>query len=269
MKLNITTAWEEAVAMVSANREVLAVLAGVFFLLPGLALELFLPKPAEPASEDPKVLLEMLQTYWAMAAPYVLGMFLMQTIGQLAVNRLLGGQPGATVGEALREALGGLPILILVQLLLAFAWMVAGIVLIGLPAAAGVPALSILTGLALLVVAIWAGARLSLIPPLIAIEAQRNPVAIIRRSWDLTRGNAGMILVFLLLVLVVAIVTSIVATVIGGLLGTVLMGEHGGAIAAGVISSLLSAVFTLYVTATVVAFYRQLTGAVPALRVFD
>ena len=46
----------------------------------------------------------------------------------------------------------------------------------------------------------------------------------------------------------------------GYLITTLLIGEHGGAITAGVLSSLLSALVTLYVTAMLTAIYRHLGG---------
>ena len=42
MKFDSNRAWREASAAASANREVLVAVAGVFFLLPGLASVLFL-----------------------------------------------------------------------------------------------------------------------------------------------------------------------------------------------------------------------------------
>ncbi|HOB14298.1 MAG TPA: glycerophosphoryl diester phosphodiesterase membrane domain-containing protein [Novosphingobium sp.] len=260
MKLDTAAAWNEASAMVSANREVLVILAGAFFLLPGLALELFLPKPPETPAENLDAALEVLRTFWAMAAPWFLASILIQTLGQLTITRLVGGQGRATVGEALREGLAGLPVLILVQLLLGLGWALIGGIMVGAPAAAGSIGLAVLFGLILLGVALWIGARLSLILPLIAIERQRNPLTILGRSWQLTKGNAGAILLFLVLVVVVAVVLAVVASAVGGTVATLLIGEHGGAITAGVLSSLLSALVTLYVTAMLTAIYRHLGG---------
>ena len=43
MKLDLSAAWDGAMTMIRANREVVTVLAGVFFFLPNLAFSLFLP----------------------------------------------------------------------------------------------------------------------------------------------------------------------------------------------------------------------------------
>ena len=42
MKLDLSAAWDGAMTMIRANREVVTVLAGVFFLLPNLAFSLIL-----------------------------------------------------------------------------------------------------------------------------------------------------------------------------------------------------------------------------------
>ncbi len=261
MKLNISAAWEEAVAMVTANREVLIVLAGVFFLLPSLAMELFIPKPTDTGGDDPAAALEAVKTYWIAALPYFVVSIVIQSLGQLAVTRLVAGPRDCTVGEVLREAAIGLPILVLTQLLLGLVWMVAGGALIGIPAAAGSPVLVFLLGVVLLGVAVWAGMRLSLIVPAIAIDGLRNPFEIIRRSWELTRGNAGSILLFIVLLVVAAVVLAIIIVVVGGAVATLTFGAHGGEVAVSVLSSLFGAAVTLYVTTTFAAIHRQLTGA--------
>ncbi len=45
MKLDLSAAWDGAMKMLAANREMVLVLAGVFFLVPYLAFSLFLPDP--------------------------------------------------------------------------------------------------------------------------------------------------------------------------------------------------------------------------------
>ena len=49
MKLDLSAAWDGAMKMLAANREMVLVLAGVFFLVPYLAFSLFLPDPMTQA----------------------------------------------------------------------------------------------------------------------------------------------------------------------------------------------------------------------------
>ena len=85
MKLDGCLVWRDANAMVTANREVLAVLSGVFFLLPSLAFSLFMPQPEPPAGADVKQLMAMMREFYMAAAPWFLVMTLVQTVGQVAV----------------------------------------------------------------------------------------------------------------------------------------------------------------------------------------
>ena len=132
MKLDGGLVWRDANAMVTANKEVLAVLAGVFFLLPSLAFSLFMPQPEPPAGADVKQLAAMLREFYMAAAPWFLGMTLIQTVGQLAVLALLARAGQSTVGEALREGFAGLLPFLVTQLIIALASALAAGVLIGL-----------------------------------------------------------------------------------------------------------------------------------------
>lgn len=82
-------------------------LAGVFFLPPSLAFSLFMPQPEPPAGADVKQLMAMMREFYVDAAPWFLGMTLIQTVGQVALA-LLARAGQATVGEALREGVAGL-----------------------------------------------------------------------------------------------------------------------------------------------------------------
>ena len=47
-KLDMGRAWNEAVALISANRDMVLIVAGVFFLLPNLMLSMLAPGAAQP-----------------------------------------------------------------------------------------------------------------------------------------------------------------------------------------------------------------------------
>jgi hypothetical protein len=54
MKFDMSEAWREAMAMITANREVLLIVAGIFFLLPSVALGLSIGELQESMLADPQ-----------------------------------------------------------------------------------------------------------------------------------------------------------------------------------------------------------------------
>ena len=63
MKLDSSLAWKQANAAISANREVLLALAGVFFLLPRLAFQLLAPTPPTATAGASDAWLVAMQAY--------------------------------------------------------------------------------------------------------------------------------------------------------------------------------------------------------------
>lgn len=261
MNLDTTQAWRDASATVGANKEVLAAIAGVFFLLPSLAFSLFMPQPEPPAGAEPKQLFALLSTFYQAAAPYIVINALIQIVGQLAVLVLIARAGRVTVSEAIREALSGVLPYVGSQLLVMLATMVAAGIVAALAAATGSVALAVVIGIAVLGLAIYVAVRLSLVPAVIAIERLRNPVAVLQRSWDLTRGNAGRIMLFVfLLVLALAVIGTVVGVVLGVALALI-AGAEGARIGGAVISATIGAGFTLYIVAAFAAMHRQLAGS--------
>ena len=106
MKLSISRAWNDAMGLVQANMGVVAVMAGVFFFLPNLAIVLLMPDMAtsmaiEPGTEDPAEVLNQFSEFYAGVWVPMLLVFVAQAIGTLAMLALLRGENRPTVGEAL------------------------------------------------------------------------------------------------------------------------------------------------------------------------
>lgn len=258
MDLDTSKAWSDATATVSANKEVLAAIAGVFFFVPALALALFYPQPEPPAGADAKQMLAMLRTFYIGVAPWIALSAVVQVLGQLAVLTLTARAGRVTVGEAIRAALGGMLPYIGSQLLVMAGFMLA-LALVALLAALSA-ALAITVGLLVLIAALWIGLRLTLVPVVVAVERQRNPVMILRRSWDLTRGNAGRILLFVLVLSIAIAVISLVAAAVVGLVLAFIGGAEAARIGGGVVSSLIGAGFATYLAISFAAMHRQLAG---------
>lgn len=69
MKFDSNRAWKEASAAISANREVVFALAGVFFLLPGLAMALLFPAPQPTAGMESREAAATLANYYTSILP--------------------------------------------------------------------------------------------------------------------------------------------------------------------------------------------------------
>lgn len=260
MKLDISLAWRHASAAVSANREVLLALAGVFFLLPRLAFQLFAPEPPSAAGGADEAFVAAMQVYYGQIAPIMLPMIVVEATGTLAMLTLFTDRSKPTVGQAI--ALGGKSVLpyLAVQVLFAIGVGLGGGVLMGIAAATGVQALAALVVVAVIVAAFYGFLRLVLAAPAIAVERIRQPIAAMRRSWSLTQGNASRIFLFLaLLMLVLMVVMGAAVSIAGAAIGA-LAGPEAARVAAAIISSALSAGFAVYLSGCIAAIHRQLAG---------
>ncbi len=252
MKLDLGQAWSDATALLSANKDVIGIVAGVFFFLPSLAFALLLPDAAQPqidpANSD-AVMEAMLAIYADNWWIFVL-ISVLQMIGLLSLFALLKDSARPTVSEALKRGATGLPSYIVAQI----------ITVIALGAIAGILAVisPFLVFLAFPVV-IYVMIKLSLVGPVIAVEQTLNPFTALVRSWVLTKGNSLRIFAFFVLLFVIAIVILLLITLIAG----VILAAVGGQIELignGLVSSLLGAAMTAIYAAVLASIHRFLAG---------
>jgi hypothetical protein len=264
MKLDSNLAWKEAAASVAANKEVLLVLAGVFFLLPSLAFALFYPAPEPQAGMQPEQIMTMMQEFYMSALPILIPMAIAQTAGSLAVLTLFTDRRRPTVGAAIKQGFIGVIPYFATQLLLVLALAVlggiVGAMIGGLAALTGSTAVAAVLAAMLVAALIYVMFRLALVAPVIAVDRVYNPIAVLTRVWSLTRGNAGRIAAFLLLVIVAFVIVVAVVMGVLGMVLTLALGGGAAKIAASVLSSAFGAVFTLYFMAILAAVHRQLAG---------
>ena len=263
MTFNSNLAWKEASAAIAANRDVLLALAGVFFLLPSLALGLFFPQPEPAAGLSEQQLMALMQDYYLSVAPLVIPMALVQAAGTLAMLTMLTDRSRPTVGQAIRQGFGGMVPYVLAQLLLGIGLGLAGSVLLAVASLSGIGALVVLAIVALFLAVAYTAIRTSLSGPIIAVERVRNPVAALRRSWRLTSGNAARIGVFYVLVMVVFLVLMAVIMAVTGIVLALVSGGEAARIAAAVLSASMGAAMALYFVAIIAAVHRQLAGPSP------
>lgn len=262
MKLDMSAAWNDAVAMIKANREVMVVIAGVFFFIPSLAALFFVQElePPPPDAELEIVRLYLVEFASRNAVPFLL-MTLASAVGFIALLALLRNDSKPTVGEAIAAGFTGLLPYVGVQLMVALGGALLGGVLIGLPLAVGLGPIAFFTMLAALVALVYVTIKLSLVMPVIAIEREMNPVNVARRSWVLTKGNSLRILLFYFLLAIGFAVISTVIQVFFGLLFGLLGDGTAADIANGSVAGLVSAAGSLVFVGILAAMYRQLAGS--------
>lgn len=260
MRFDSNLAWKEASAAVGANREVLLALAGVFFMLPSLAFALLFPQPDTPSGVTSEQAMAIASEYYASAMPFLLPMAILQGAGTLGLLALFTDRRRPTVGEAIRLGFIGLLPYIGSQLLLGIGIGVVAGILFAIAAATGIKALVAVSIPLLVVAVVYVAVKTSLTAPVIIVEGRRNPVAALKRSWLLTRGNSARLGLFYLLLGIAFVVVMTIIVAVVGVVAALLAGGEGARVVSAVVSSGLGAVMTLYFVAVIAAVHRQLAG---------
>lgn len=259
MQLNSGQAWNEATRMIGANREVVLVLAGMFFFVPMMVLFLlvfgsgfdFGAAGAEPDPEAVSAQVNaLLLRYWWVIAIVAIG----QLAGAIALLALLGDRRKPTVGEVM----GMIPKLILTMIAAQFLSTLASKALPSLTGYLPVSAQGI-ASLIVLSISIYIAVKFSLISAVVVVDKQKNPITALKRSWALTKGNSLRIFVFYFLLTVTAIVIGLVVALAFGLVFAAL-GERFQLIGNALIVSGLIAGFYALAYAVTAAIHRQLSG---------
>lgn len=258
--LSITTAWNETVAFVKREGRLLFPIAFLLIALPGALLQVAMPTapaPGTPPEAGP----------WLLMFPVAI---VASLIGTIAIC-FLALRPGASVGEALQTGLRRFLILFAAALLIGVAAMILAlplILLVGASIAQGSPngamaAGAVLIALVLLCVYAFFWVRLMLMTAVAAVEPG-GPIALLSRSWTLTRGHFWKLLGFILLVLVAAIVIMFAVSILGGILVFLVAGRPDPDSLAMflllLLSALLQAILSTFFATLTARIYAQLAG---------
>jgi membrane-anchored glycerophosphoryl diester phosphodiesterase (GDPDase) len=273
MKFDGNRAWLDAVRAMSANGEVLLVMAGVFFFLPALVAAFFLVGPEADlqsavnammaAPRNPVVMRQAMHAYGEIA-PYVIVLLLVQSVGYMAMLALLTDQRRPTVGEAMASGVRCLPALIGAMLLFFLGYVLAslplGLIVVGSMLVLGTQLGPAVGGTVDILVLIWAVTRLSLTLPVIVIEGLHNPVRALVRSWQITSGTTLRLISFYVLLAVAYLVIGFALWALVNLLSAATGTGEAVKVISGAVSGVIGAVTSIVLTAILAAVHRQLAG---------
>ncbi len=255
--LDSSAAWASATRMVAANRDLLMAIAGVFFVLPGLAGAVFVPSPAMTPEMSETQILAVMQDYYASSLPVLLLLSLFPMAGMLTMLVAMLDTARPTVAQSIRRSVRALPSYFAAQLLVALAILPLSMALASVLALILPDRLAVSVALGLLLYPIM---RTMLVGPVVAGEGVRNPVTAIRESFGLTRRNAGRILLFIGMAgFVFLVVYGLIMMFVGVVLVLMFKGEPQRLLGEAVSGVLLAIGYTYFV-AMLAAVYRQLAG---------
>ena len=160
----------------------------------------------------------------------------------------------------LAQGVNGLLPVIAAQLLLGMGLGLVALIPLAAAGATGIAAAVALVIVLAGAVMLWAYIRSSLVSPAVMVDGIRNPVAALRRSFELTRGNAGRIAVFFLLLVIAFIIVVGVVSALFGLVVEMIIGGETATTLTALVSSAGEAVMAVYFVAVVAAVHRQLAG---------
>ena len=253
-KLSIGQAWSEAVDVVKRDGRLIVPVALAFAVIPATLFALVVP-PA-PAGQLPK------PGSWTFLYPLLI---LAALIGQMAIMRLAIG-PAASVGESIRHALRRSPSVIGAALI--FGIPAAAIMLpilmpiLANPTSPPPAAALLLMVAAIVLLCLWV--RLMLMTPSGTAE-EIGPVAIVKRSWALTRGNFWRLLAMALLFGIVAWIAIVAVQSVTGSVLIIALGKPEpwsvSALLMALIAAIVQTIASVLFAVLLARIYVQLAGA--------
>jgi membrane-anchored glycerophosphoryl diester phosphodiesterase (GDPDase) len=286
MQFDMNRTWSQTLTLVKGNFQLLAIVAGVFMLLPALVIYIANPEILQVLSlTDPEAVEATLQPAMLRIGLFGLAAFILQMIGHAALMALISGER-PTVGEAIRAGVRALPsvagavVVFFLGLIAAMFVLSFGLslilsliaMLLGSSTEGAVALTTLVLMPVLIVFQLYVMVRFMMTLPVIVLEHQGNPLKALGRSWRLTRPRAWAILGFIALLgiayFVILMVVSIVLGAIGAVTGDPATG--GSALVFGLVISLVGALVAILASGILVSIHQQLSaGAEPPDIEFD
>jgi hypothetical protein len=256
-KLSLSRAWEETTEVLSREGRLFVPVALALVVLPGIVFDVTVPDvvPGQLPPIGPWVGIALVAA-------------LISLVGQLAVIRLSIG-PHVSVGEAITHGLRRL----LPYVAAVFLWLLP-ILIIGTGLAGYLemdpthPSMPAAVALILItLIGLYLFVRL-ILSSAVASAENAGPLHILKRSWDLTRGNWWRLFAYLLLFVIGAGCLLWAVESVVGILAHVVFADTGpmtvGGLLISIVNQLVSAVLWVIFFVLLARIYVQLSGAVTA-----
>ena len=271
MAFNMNRTWSQATGLMRSNFQLLAIIAGIFMLIPGVVIYMAMPDVFSrmALADDPEQISAIMASVAGPLTLFFLISFVLQMIGYGAMVALM-GEERPTVGEALVRGtkslltlIGTGLIVLVVYVLLSFVLGLVLVLLAGLIGAVGGQAaaavLSFVALLAIFLIVLYVMTRLSLTLAVVVLERQLNPISALLRSWRLTKPHAWNIFGFYVLLVIAYIVISVLVLGVLGVVGTAFGEGAGSMFFMGLVNGVLGALVAMVLSGILVSMHQQLS----------
>ena len=253
--LDSSSAWQSARRMVSANRDMLTAIGGVFFLLPGLIGAVVVPTPALTGTMNQAAMTDAIMEFYTKAGPILVVLSLPMLVGYLTLLVMLLDRDRPTVGKAIGVGIRLLPSYLAAQILTSLALSVMWVVVVSALSAI-LPTL--VAAFVSLVVMIYPLVRVLLVGPEMVTQRLRNPIRAIIGGLARTRGHTLRIMLYVGPAITLFLVVYVLAMIVAGVLATAVPQAEVQRMIGEAIGAVLFAVGYTYYTAIIASTYDQL-----------
>jgi hypothetical protein len=241
--------------MVSANRDMLVAIGGVFFLLPLLISVVVVPTPAYTGPMDLNAMADANMRFFNSAGPVLLVLTLPMMVGYLTLLVMLLDRDRPTVGTAIGIGIRLLPSYLAAQVLTSLALSVMLVVVLSVLLAVLPPVVAVLVAMAAM---IYPLVRVLLIGPEMVAQRLRNPISAIAGGLSRTHGHSLRIMLYIGPALTLfAVIYALVMIAVGALTANVPQADLQRLIGAAIGAVLFAVGYTYYV-AIIASTYDQL-----------
>ncbi|WP_324828363.1 glycerophosphoryl diester phosphodiesterase membrane domain-containing protein [Qipengyuania zhejiangensis] len=260
MKFDLDTAWRDAKRFAGANSGLLSAIAGIFVFLPYaillVTLPSFAPMPEIPEGASMERVMDAFNAFYARTWWLFMLVAAIGTVGQLAMLALVGRRASPTVSEAI-----GIGAKFFVPAWLALVLQMLGInfatlLIVSVATLTGLGGVAFAATVLAFAVAVYLTARLSMTLPIFAVDGEINPIAALRGSWNMTRGNGRRLSFFYFLLVVAAFALFIVVLLVSGLILS-LTGPAVAEVGEAVTMAAMTTAVVVGATAVLAAVHRQ------------